>query len=204
MLKIIPSGPYQTNAYVLSCPETSIAAIIDPSPDSAPTILRYLEQNHLKAESILLTHSHWDHIADVAPLKKAKALTVWIHPWDQPNLEHPGADSLPFPGVIEGVKPDKFFNDGDVIQVGNIQLRVIHTPGHSPGSVCFYDEVNGMLISGDTVFCGCIGNLSFPTSRPDLMESSLAKLAELPADTVVYPGHGPKTTIANEMANWNS
>lgn len=199
-LAVFPSGPFETNAYVLSCPDTKSAAIIDPAPESSEKIISYIEKNHLKAEKILLTHSHWDHIADVTPLAAHFGIDVLIHQLDAPNLETPGADLLPCWIDIAGVKPDQFLQEGEDLQLGSLILRVIHTPGHTPGGVCFYLPKEKLLISGDTLFKGTIGNLSFPTANAQLMWQSLKKLAKLPAETKVFPGHGPSTTIAAE--NW--
>lgn len=193
-----PSGPFETNAYVVTCPVTRRTAIIDPAPGSFDSIASYIAQNQLVADKILLTHSHWDHIADTAALKKQFHIPVFIHPLDAPNLEHPGADGLPCWISIEGVKPDILLNEKDIIPIGNLAIEVIHTPGHTPGGVCFYAKEQGILLSGDTLFHGTIGNLSFPTARPDLMWTSLDKLAKLPPQTIVYPGHGPATTIGAE------
>jgi glyoxylase-like metal-dependent hydrolase (beta-lactamase superfamily II) len=96
------------------------------------------------------------------------------------------------------VKADGFLIEGQKLTVGDLDIEVIHTPGHTPGGVCFYLPKEKVLISGDTLFRGTIGNLNFPTSRPDLMWGSLKKLAALPADTKVYPGHGGSTTIGAE------
>lgn len=198
-LAVFPSGPFDTNAYVLNCPKTKIAAIIDPAPESSEKIIRYIEKNDLTPEKILLTHSHWDHIGDAAPLLKHFGnIKTLIHKLDAPNLENPGADRLPCWIDIEGVTPDHFFNEGDKIELGSLLLEVIHTPGHTPGGVCFYLPHEKMLISGDTLFKGTIGNLSFPTSNANLMWQSLKKLAKMPAETKVFPGHGPSTTIGAE------
>jgi hydroxyacylglutathione hydrolase len=193
-----PSGPYLTNAYVVICADTKQALIIDPSPGSSPLIQHYLKTHHLAPQIILLTHTHWDHIADVHELKQTLFLPVWVHAWDLPNLESPGADGLPFPVPIEGVKADHLIEDGEMIPLGNCLLRVIHTPGHSAGSCCFYNVENQIIFTGDTLFRGAIGNISFPTSRPELMSSSLKRLAQLPSETRVYPGHGSSTTIGKE------
>ena len=198
IIQVFPSGPFETNAYIVACPTTKKAAIIDPAPESFDEIVSYISKNQLIADKILLTHSHWDHIADVAPLKKHYSIPIHIHPEDAPNLEKPGSDGLPCWIPIEGVKPDNFFKDKEVVHVGNIAFEVIHTPGHTPGGVCFYSKKDHTLFSGDTLFKGSIGNLSFPTSNPSLMWSSLDKLAKLPSDTIVYPGHGPATTIGDE------
>lgn len=198
-IQVFPSGPFETNAYVYSCPETKEAAIIDPAPKSAEKIVSYLQAHKLTPTQILLTHSHWDHIGDVAPLLKQYPLKVLIHPDDVPNLEHPGSDGLPCWISISGVKPHQLIHEGDVIEVGNLRLHVIETPGHTPGGVSFYDKESEVLFSGDTLFQGTIGNLSFPTSVPNLMWKSLEKLAKLPKTTRVLPGHGSETTIGQEQ-----
>lgn len=195
---IFPSGPFSTNAYVVSCPLTKHTAIIDPAPGSFAAICQALSDHELLPEKILLTHTHWDHIADVSPLQKKYRIPVYVHKEDLPNLEHPGADKLPCWLSIEGVTPDGFLHEGDRIAVGSLAFEVIHTPGHTPGGVCFYAAEAHVLFSGDTLFQGSIGNLSFPTCCPDLMWGSLDKLAKLPTQTKVYPGHGPATTIGAE------
>jgi glyoxylase-like metal-dependent hydrolase (beta-lactamase superfamily II) len=198
IIKAIPSGPFETNAYVLGCPDFHLALIIDPAPDSSASIIDYLTKNNLKPEKILLTHSHWDHIADVACLKKHYHIPVLIHEEDAKNLEMPGSDGLPCWISIEGIKADSYLNEGDNINCGNLSFIVIHTPGHSPGCICLYEEKQNVLISGDTLFKGSIGNLSFATARPKKMWESLKKLGKLPPSTKVYPGHGPSTTIGIE------
>lgn len=198
IIQAFPSGPLATNSYIIACPKTKACAVIDPAPESAAILTKYISENNLKPEKILLTHSHWDHIADVSILKQSHNMPVYIHPLDSPNLEKPGADSLPCWIAIYGVKPDGFLDEGDKITVGQLVLTVIHTPGHTPGGVCFYIPEHNVLISGDTLFKGSIGNISFPTSRPDLMWNSLKKLSSLPPKTRVFPGHGPSTTIERE------
>lgn len=125
-------------------------------------------------------------------------IPVAVHPEDAPNLEQPGADQLPCYIDIEGVVPDDLLKEGQRIAIGDLTLQVIETPGHSPGCVCFYSPENKVLISGDTLFQGSIGKLTLPTARPELMWDSLRKLAKLPPETVVYPGHGGSTTIGKE------
>lgn len=198
IIQAVPSGPFSTNAYVVACPQTRNAAIVDPAPDSQAAIVDFLTSQNLSPKMILLTHSHWDHIADAAALKQKYQIPIYIHPFDVPNLEKPGSDGLPIFGYMQGVKPDVMLNEGDIISVGNLKFEVIFTPGHTPGGVCFYCAPEGVLLSGDTLFQGTIGNLSFPTSRPHLMWNSLAKLAKLPPKTRVFPGHGPETMIGKE------
>ena len=198
MLKVFTSGPFATNAYLLISDQDKQAAAIDPAPGSAPAIISYIESHSLELNAILLTHTHWDHIADVKALKERYPIPVYVHVEDRLNLEKPGSDRLPLLFSIPGVVPEFELKEGDMIQIGNYSLRVIHTPGHSPGSVCFYDAKAAILISGDTLFQGTIGNLSFPTSNADQMWLSLDKLAKLPPATQVYPGHGETTTIGAE------
>lgn len=198
IIKAFACGPFGTNAYIVSCPQTHEAVIIDPAPGSAPILADYLSKNHLTPRHIFLTHSHWDHIADVATLKAKYNIPVWIHRLDAPNLEHPGADGLPCWINIPAVKPDHFFEEGMKVGIGSLTFNVIHTPGHSPGCVCLYSPEEGILISGDTLFKGSIGNISFPTAQPDLMWKSLDKLAHLPPETKVFPGHGESTSIKAE------
>jgi len=202
IISTFPSGPFQTNAYIAACPLTRIAAVIDPAPGSFKLLSNFLSKNELRLERILLTHSHWDHIADAHSMKTAYEVPVCLHPLDSPNLERPGADGLPFRLLIQGVTPDQFFHDGETFKVGQLEFLVITTPGHTPGGICFYCKEENVLFSGDTLFKGSMGNVSFPGSNPEDMWNSLQKLSLLPPETKVFPGHGPTTTIGSE--NWLS
>jgi hydroxyacylglutathione hydrolase len=179
---------------------THTAAIIDPGFSSSAALIPIIEKHHLQLSAILLTHSHWDHIAEVALWRQKFDVPVYLHPLDQSNLEQPGSDRLRMPRHIESYHGSLPLSEGQEILIGFHSLIVIHTPGHSPGGVCFYNAADAVLFSGDTLFRGTIGNLSFPTSVPTQMWPSLHKLAALPGKTVVYPGHGETTTIAAE--NW--
>ncbi len=198
ILEVFPSGPLETNAYLLACEATRHAAIIDAPPESSDLLLNRVKELSLAVDMILLTHSHWDHIAQVADLKEALQVPVYIHRDDAANLENPGADKLPLFFPLKGIKSDGYLSDGQQIVVGKLEITVLHTPGHSPGCVCFYLPAENVLISGDTLFRGGIGNLSLPTARPEAMWKSLKKLAALPPLTKVYPGHSGPTTIGAE------
>ena len=199
-IQVFPSGPFSTNAYVVACSKTGEAAIIDPAPNSSSEIQAFLNERQLKPQKILLTHSHWDHIADVKPLKEKYQIPVYLHPLDVPNLQNPGADGLPCWISIPSVQPDVLLEEGMQVPLGEFLFQVLHTPGHSPGSICLYEAQQKILFSGDTLFRGAIGNLSFPTSQPSLMWPSLARLAQLPPQTSVFPGHGSSTTIGEESS----
>ncbi len=191
-------GPLQTNAILIGCPITKKGAIIDPSLGSSAAILQKIAELGLTVEKILLTHSHWDHFADAASLKKKLNVPLYIHALDAPNLIKPGSDGLPLFFPIEGVSVDHFLEEGDLIEIGLLKAEVIHTPGHSPGGVCFYFREESLLISGDTLFQGSIGKICFPTSEPEKMWTSLDKLTKLPSETRVVPGHGGDTSIGRE------
>lgn len=198
IIKKFPSGVFHTNVYLLICEETSKAAVVDPSLGGAESVNAYLTQHRLKLEKILLTHSHWDHIGDVANLKATHNPSIYIHPFDIANLEIPGSDGLPLFEPIKGIKADHLLGDKQEIHLGDILLHVIHTPGHTRGSVCFYIPKSCTLLSGDTLFKGSMGNISFPTSEPELIWNSLDKLRNLPLETQVLPGHGESTSIKEE------
>ncbi len=197
-----PFGPLQTNAILFGCAKTKKAAVIDPSPGSAEAILKEAAKQGLSIEKILLTHSHWDHFADAHALQAKTHAQIYIHSLDAKNIENPGSDGIPLFFPIHPVRPDHFLQEGEAIHVGNLKLDVIHSPGHSPGSVCFYLQEQKLLFSGDTLFQGSIGNLHLPTAQPMQMWNSLRKLAALPPETHVVPGHGGDTSIGNE--NWLS
>jgi hydroxyacylglutathione hydrolase len=199
--QVFAAGPLQTNAVLIGCPKSRLAVVIDLPQGCVESISQLAEKHNLTIQKVLFTHSHWDHIADAAEAKKRWKVPFWIHREDAQNLEKPGSDGLPLIFPIEGVKPDHFLEEGQVLEVGELKIKVIHTPGHTPGCVCFWLEKEKVLISGDTLFKGAIGNLSLPTSRLHLMRSSLKKLSLLPNETKVVPGHGKETTIGAEQFN---
>lgn len=203
LIQVFSCPPFGTNAYVVSCKETSQAMVIDPGANSFDKITAFAKKQSLDLTAVLLTHSHWDHIAEVSLFHTKLNLPVYIHALDAGNLAAPGSDGLAAPFPIEGCLPSSYLEDGQCLNIGNLILKVIHTPGHSPGGVCFYIEAEQVLFSGDTLFKGTLGNLSLPTAQPNLMWTSLKRLATLPANTKVYPGHGQPTTIGQEhwMAN---
>jgi glyoxylase-like metal-dependent hydrolase (beta-lactamase superfamily II) len=178
--------------------QTHKAALIDAPQGSAKQLIERIKELGLSVECLLLTHSHWDHTADAAELKKELGIPLYVHKLDAQNVEEPGSDGLPLLIDIPKAKVDHFLEEGQVIPVGTLSLEVIHTPGHSPGGICFYLNEQNTLISGDTLFQGSIGNLSLPTSEPEKMWQSLEKLAKLPPKTRVLPGHGDETTIGDE------
>jgi hydroxyacylglutathione hydrolase len=191
-------GPIATNSLLLVNPNGKTAYIFDAPQGSCHYWKQRAAKDSFTIAGLFLTHSHWDHIADAAAIKKEFNTDLWIHEEDAGNLRQPGSDGLPLHFPIDKVEPDNLLEDGQKIQLDGFFLIVLHTPGHSLGSVCFYSPENQLLVSGDTLFRESIGRLDLPTGCPGLMKNSLEKLIQLPGETRVYPGHGELTTIANE------
>lgn len=190
--------PVETNTYVFATAENEPAAVVDPSQGCTDKILSLAEEKGLKIEKILLTHSHWDHILDACTLQEKTGAKLFVHPLDAGNVESPGVDGLTLFTDVQPAVVNGFLKDGDEIAVGSLKLKVIHTPGHSPGGVCLYLEKEKVLFSGDTLFHGSCGRIDLPTSAPKDMWPSLKKLAKLPKETKVYSGHGPDSRIVDE------
>jgi len=199
LIRTYASNLLGTNAILIGCKATKHAAVIDPSQGSAHWAIKVAEKEALLITKILLTHSHWDHIVDMHLLKEKTNALLFVHSLDAPNIIQPGSDGIPLFFPIFGAQPDAFLEEGKKIDVGHLQIEVLHTPGHSPGSVCFYFKDQNVLLSGDTLFKGCIGRLDLPTARAERMWSSLQKLQALPKETRVIPGHGEETTLGNEL-----
>ena len=198
IIETFPSGPLETNAYLLACSETKQGAVIDTPFQSFSSVNEAIKRHGIKIKIILITHSHWDHIGDIQLFKKEFGAPVYIHSEDAPNLSNPGSDRLPAFLPLLGLQPDQYLKDGQVLTLGNLEIEVIHTPGHSPGGCCFYLKKQNVLFSGDTLFRGTIGRLDLPTGSSERMWPSLKKLAKLPPETKVFPGHGEETTIGDE------
>ena len=192
----LPSGPFYTNAYLLS--SHGEAVVVDPAPGSLKKISVILKDRGLKLIAVWITHSHWDHVADCRGFVDDYSVHVYVHKLDADTLAHPGSDGIPSCLPVQSVEGASCLADGQKLVCGDQEWMVIHTPGHSLGSVCFYNEREGTLLSGDTLFKGTMGNVSFSTSDPMLMKETLLKLSKLPPETKVYPGHGPPTSIGRE------
>jgi len=178
------------NCYILGCEQTKKALIIDPG-DNANKISSALKTLDLKPEMIINTHGHIDHIM----ANKELGLPVYIHKLDAEYLTNPNLNFSGFVGTpMQVPPPDGFLEHGQKVSVGNLELEVIHTPGHTPGGLCLMGK--GVLLAGDTLFHQGIGRTDIPgSSQQDLSDSLSSKLFKLDNDMIVYPGHGPSTTI---------
>lgn len=171
-------GPFGTNTYLLICQKTGDSVIVD-APGEADKVLKRLEGT--QPRYILMTHNHMDHVDALAALKSALNVPLAAHAED--------AGGLP-------VKPEQLLSNGDTISFGEIQLKVLHTPGHTPGSLCFL--TGRYLISGDTIFPGGPGKTWSPADFKKIVESLTNKIFTLPDDTEIYPGHGDAAVLRNE------
>lgn len=168
-------GPFGTNAYILADRETHDSVVID-APADASTMMNRLQGT--SPRYILLTHSHMDHLGALDELRSRLGIPLGAHPADSHRLSPP---------------PEISLHDGDTLTFGDIKLEILHTPGHTPGSLCF--KADGYLIAGDTVFPGGPGKTGSPKSLKQIIESITGKIYVLPDDTTIYPGHGDPTTV---------
>jgi hydroxyacylglutathione hydrolase len=191
-------GPFQENSYLLIDEPTRRAVLVDPG-DEAMRIVRMVEATGATVEAIWLTHGHLDHVGAVAGLKRMWDVPVLLHPSDL-VLHRRASQQAAFYGIPfeQPPDPDGTLEDGQRLTIGASSFVVRHTPGHSPGHVVFLgDEI---MIGGDLLFAGSIGRTDLPMSNPEAMEQSLGMLSTFNPDLVVYPGHGPPTNIATELA----
>lgn len=191
-------GPFQENSYLLSDVAANRGILVDPGGEPA-RILRMVQRAGVAIEAIWLTHGHLDHIGAIAALRREWKVQVLLHPLDLPLYKR-AAQQAAFYGLTfeQPADPDAGLHDGQVLAVGSHRFTVRHTPGHAPGHVVFQGEK--VMIGGDLLFAGSIGRTDLPLSDPDAMERSLALVAGFDADTAVYPGHGPVTSIGAELA----
>jgi hydroxyacylglutathione hydrolase len=197
IVKMLCVGLLQTNCYIVGCEDTKEAAIIDPGGD-AKLILAEVKRLGLKIKYVINTHGHFDHTLANKEVVKATKASLAIHSADAPMLTMGGGAF--FFGIIGKASPpaDMILEEGQALTLGNIELKVLHTPGHSPGSICLYSEEEGVLFDGDVLFNMGIGRSDLPGGNYSVLMESIQKLLTLPDETTVYPGHGPATTIGRE------
>ncbi|MGH7363643.1 MAG: MBL fold metallo-hydrolase [Candidatus Methylomirabilales bacterium] len=190
-------GPLQSNSYLLADEVTREAALFDPGMESEP-VADVLARERLTVTAIINTHGHFDHVFGNAYFKAKTGAPLLVHRADLDLVKRLEEQSLYFGfRATPSPPPDRFLEEGDEVRVGGIRLRVLHTPGHSPGGICLVTD--GTAFVGDTLFAGSIGRTDLPGgSAETLLTSIREKLLTLPDDTVIYPGHGPATTIGHE------
>ena len=191
-------GRLGTNSYIVSDESTSEAFIVDPG-DDGEKLMSAIQSKSLDLKFIILTHGHFDHIMAVNHIIEKTGAKLFIHTLDAPMLKDPSLSLLNRFSTKEMTftAPDRCLNDGDVIKIGNSEISVIHTPGHTQGSICI--KVGDDLISGDTLFRESIGRSDFPGGDYKTLLSSLKTLVSLNVKGKIYPGHGMSTTMAHEL-----
>jgi len=191
-------GPFQENSYLIVDESTMRAAIVDPGAEP-DRLIHLVRESGAELDAIWLTHAHLDHVGGVAGLRRVWSVPVYLHPAALPMYERASGQAAVYELPFEQPEaPDRSFNDGDRLSLGTLAFDVLYTPGHAPGHVVLHG--NGVLFAGDLLFAGSIGRTDLPMSNPAQMEQSLARVCELDDDTVVYPGHGPPTTIGAERS----
>lgn len=197
------AGPIATNAFLMFDTELKNAVVFDAPPDSWEIYKELLEKHQLKLDAILLTHSHWDHSADTALIKRATNADVYIHKDDEYRLLAPKENALmQLPFEIEPAKADYYLKDGDIISFARMNFKVLHTPGHTEGSVCFLNEDESIIVTGDTLFNGNVGRYDLPGGDGmKLKDSLLKKLMLLDDNLIVLNGHGENSSIGYEREN---
>lgn len=194
----IKTGSYFTNCYIVYCNETKEAAVIDPG-DDGEEITGFINDNNLKVKYIINTHGHWDHIGALGYVKEKTKADILIHEDDEDTLQDADKNLSSYmskPGTAPGA--DKLLKEGDKIKIGNnIILEVLHTPGHTQGSICLLGD--GVFFSGDTVFADSIGRTDLPGGSYEEIKNSIhEKIVPLTNDYTIYPGHGSETTLSRE------
>lgn len=201
-MKIIPLMPdgFGSNCYLLT--DSGHAVVIDPSTNT-DTILKELKQAGCTLDAVLLTHGHFDHVLSLDRLRDQTGAAVYLHSADAPMLTDGDKNAYrTFFGVDRTWRPaDERLTDGQILTVGQANLRVIHTPGHTPGSCCFLDAKEGLMITGDTLFADSYGRCDLWGGSIAEMRASLQKLRDFNGNLTIYPGHGRSAKLAAALDN---
>lgn len=202
ILEMLTVGPFQENCYIVGDDKSGVGAIIDPGEEAA-RIAMAVEHTGLDIGSIIITHAHIDHVGAVVALVDEYSCPVLMHPEAEATL-----GQLPTQAMMMGLRfgklptVDRHVGDEEVLEVGDVRLRSLYTPGHAPGHLAFYVEDSDLVLSGDALFAGSVGRVDLPGGSMEvLMRSIEERLLTLPDETIVYSGHGPRTTIGNERAS---
>lgn len=199
VIKAILGGSFDTVGYLLYDRDGGCGAIIDAPVLTSKRFVDAINQHKINLLYIINTHGHWDQTADNASLVNTTGATLCVHPWDMTRLAHPELTYIekpPFP--LSPSAAERYLHDDETIEVGDIKLQVLHTPGHSPGSVCLLASAANALFTGDTLRRGGVGRADLPGGNAEQLTRSLLRLASLPDRTTLFPARGPATTLREE------
>jgi glyoxylase-like metal-dependent hydrolase (beta-lactamase superfamily II) len=203
-IHVLPAGPIETNAYLLTDAALGEAVLIDAPDEVWAQVAPILAEERCKLTELWLTHGHWDHMQGVGGVVRASGAKVTAHAADKILLETPGVMEVFLPKTIrlEAVKVDRWAAQGDVINALGRKWEVRHVPGHCPGSILFWSAADQVAFCGDAIFNGSVGRTDFPGGGMAMLSHSIrTQIYTLPDSTVLYPGHGPETTVAQEKAH---
>jgi hydroxyacylglutathione hydrolase len=197
IVESVTVGPFEENCYLVLDAASRRAILIDPG-ENDPRIARMVKDSDATLEAIWLTHAHLDHIGGIAAVLREWKVPVFMHPLDREIFERGAEIAAEYQVAFEQPpSPDRELAEGDVMELGALRFEVLHVPGHAPGHVAFHGH--GMLFGGDVLFAGSVGRTDLELCNPAHLEQSLERLASLPPATQVFAGHGPATTIGEEL-----
>lgn len=190
-----------TNCYLVADEATGKAVIFDAPDHTVSPLLEQAAKNGWDVIGLWLTHGHFDHIADHAQvISRCPQAKVLIHPLDEPKLRQPNSSLFRLPFTIPPREADAYLEDGQELQLGNLKVNVIHTPGHAPGHVMFHFPDEKVLIGGDLIIMGAVGRTDFPDCDQAALFDSIRRIMQLPLETRLLPGHGEPSTLGEELA----
>jgi len=200
MITQLPIGLVGSNCYIVYDQEKGRGAVVDPGGE-IQAVLNEIKKREIDILYILNTHGHFDHTVANAKIKANFDVPLGLHPDDYELLKQGGGASwFNLPTAVSPM-PDLQLVEGLILEIGTLHIQVYHTPGHTPGGVCFYIPEDHALLTGDTLFAGSVGRTDLPGGDAEQLAQSLYRLLTLPPQTIIYPGHGPSTTLQQELKN---
>jgi len=202
-IHVLPAGPLETNAYLLTDAARHEAVLVDAPHDVLPEVQTFLKKSGCKLVALLITHGHWDHTGDAARVQKT-GVPLFASDEDRLFIEHPELmEPFAVPGLrLDSAKIDRAVKQGDTFELLGETVEARHVPGHCPGSIVYHFRKSGVAFVGDVIFAGSIGRTDFPGGGFEMLADAIrSQVYTLPDATVLYPGHGPETTVAEEKAN---